>query len=185
MCGVQEEDKPFGDELARINGSGLSLHEERFCHKHADAVAAIRQVGMPRLNVIDGMVGRDGTAFREGQNHPLGWTLLGENETHVDAVGTYLFGLDPAATPYLRTAAERGLGANRIEQIEVVDLATGAVVNQEALRALRADPPLIPLSRYSGGYYSRFRGDGTVVPWSLDYVNERRIKDGLEPIPAT
>ncbi|MFA6112020.1 MAG: DUF362 domain-containing protein [Candidatus Latescibacterota bacterium] len=184
MCGVQEEDKALGDELARVNGSGLSLHEERFCHKHADAVSAIRVVGMPRLNIIDGMVGRDGTAFREGQNHPLGWTLIGENETHVDAVGTYLFGLDPTATPYLRTASDRGLGANRVDRIEVVDLATGSILGPDDLRSLRADPPLIPLSRYSGGYYSRFRADGTVVPWSLDHVNERRVKDGLEPIPA-
>ena len=65
------------------------------------------------------MVGRDGTAFREGRNHALGWALLGTNEIHVDAVGTHLFGLDPEATPYLQVAAQRGLGTNRVDDIEV------------------------------------------------------------------
>lgn len=186
MCTVQQEDKHLSEEvLVRINGSGLSLHEERFCHKHADMISARRHLGIPRLNVIDGMVGRDGTAFREGRNHPLGWTAIGENEVHVDAVGTYLFGLDPERTPYLKVAAGRGLGTNRVEEIEVVDLAAGAALDLETLQALRADPPLMPLSRYNGSYYARFRTDGSVVPWGLDRVNQQRAADGLELIPAS
>lgn len=185
MCSVQAEDQhlPAAD-LSRLTEAGLSLHEERFCHKHADLVSALRQLQVPRLNIIDGMVGRDGTAFREGRNHPLGWTVIGTNETHVDTVGTYLFGLDPTATPYLRVAAARGLGTHRIAEIEVVDLATGRALSPTALAGLRAQPPLLPLSRFSGGHYARFRTDGTVVPWWLDRVNEQRVLDGLDQIAA-
>lgn len=183
MCGIQDEDQDLTHEdLARLDGRGISLHEERFCHKHADLLTAIRQTGVPRLCAIDGMVGRDGTAFNEGRNHPLGWTLIGQNEVHVDSVATYLFGLDPSCTPYLQIAAERGLGTNRIQDIEVVDLATGDVLDVEALSACRHDPVLMPVARYEGGYYARFRHDGTLVPWALDRVNEQRQKDGLDRI---
>ena len=186
MCVIQEEDQGVpGEDLERINGRGISLHEERFCQKHADLVRAVRSTGIPRLCVVDGMVGRDGTAFNEGQNYPLGWTLIGENEVHVDTVGTYLFGLNPEQTPYLQVANERGLGTNRIEEIEVVDLTNGELLDIAGLAAHRHDPVLIPLSPSDGGYYSCFREDGSVVPWALDKVNHRRQEDGLELITAS
>jgi uncharacterized protein (DUF362 family) len=186
MCGIQAEDEHVpAEDLPRLNRSGLSLHEERFCHKHADLLVAVRQTGVPRLCVIDGMVGRDGTAFNEGRNWPLGWTLVGVNEVHVDAVATYLFGLDPEKTPYLRVAAERGLGTNRVRDIEVVDLASGAPLDSRALAAQRHEPALMPVARYEDGYYARFRADGSVVPWALDRVNQQRQADGLEPIAAS
>ncbi|MEW6752699.1 MAG: DUF362 domain-containing protein [Candidatus Latescibacterota bacterium] len=185
MCGIQAEDEGVpAEELARIGASGLSLHEERFCHKHADLLAAVRHTGVPRLCVVDGLVGRDGTAFNEGRNHPLGWTVIGVNEVHVDAVATYLFGLDPEQTPYLRVAAQRGLGSNRVSDLEVVDLATGQALAPHRLAACRHQPALMPLCRYGDGYYARFRADGSVVPWALDRVNQQRRADGLEPIPA-
>jgi uncharacterized protein (DUF362 family) len=185
MCGIQDEDEGVSTEdLLRLTDSGLSLHEERFCHKHADLLTAVRQTGVPRLCVVDGLVGRDGTAFNEGQNYPLGWTLIGVNEVHVDTVATYLFGLDPEQTPYLRVAAERGLGANRVSDLEVIDLATGAALDSKALAAHRHDPPLMPLARYGEDYYARFRPDGSVVPWALERINQQRQEDGLEPIAA-
>ena len=182
LCNVQEVDKPFEAELWRLTDSGLSLHEERFCHKLSDLLSALRSLPMPRLNVIDGLIGRDGTAFNEGDNHPLGWTVIGVNEVHVDAVGTYLMGLDPTALPYLRVAAERGLGTNRLDEIEIVDLTSGDILNAEDLGAYRSERVLMPICRYADGYYDRLRGDGSVVPWRIDAVNKQRGADGLEPI---
>ena len=111
----------------------LSLFEDRFYHKLCDLLVALRGLGMPRLSVVDGLVGRDGTAFNEGANYPLGWALAGVNEVHVDAVATYLMGLDPQATPYLQFAHARGLGTIDPEGIEVVDLASGTALNGAAL----------------------------------------------------
>jgi len=186
MCSIQAEDEGLSDaDLARMNGMGCSHHEERFCNKHADLLTGVRNMGMPRLCVIDGMVGRDGTAFNEGGNYPLGWTLIGDNEVHVDSVGSYLFGLDPEKIPYLRVASDRGLGTNRIADIEVVDLASGDALDSRALAAHRSERVLMPLSRHEGGHYARFREDGSFVPWILDRVNEQRAADGLELISAT
>ena len=185
LCNVQEVDKPFESELWKLTDSGLSLHEERFCHKLADLVSVLRSLPRPRLNVIDGLIGRDGTAFNEGDNHPLGWTVIGVNEVHVDTVGTYLMGLEPTALPYLRVAAERGLGTNRLDEIEIVDLASGEILDAEGLRAHRSERVLMPICRYADGYYDRLRDDGSVVPWRIDAVNKQREVDGLEPVPVT
>jgi uncharacterized protein (DUF362 family) len=187
LCVVQEVDQPFAEGIWRLTESGLSHFEDRFYHKLCDIVAALRGLNMPRLCVVDGLIGRDGTAFNVGGNYPLGWALAGVNEVHVDAVATYLMGLDPEQTPYLKFARERDLGEIDVERIEVVDLASGAVLEGDALMALRREEPLMPVARLSqrnrkSGYYKRFRQDGSVVPWQLDRVNDQRREDGLDPI---
>ena len=182
LCHIQDVDRPYESEIWRLTESGLSLFEDRFYHKLCDLVAALRSLKIPRLCMVDGLVGRDGTAFNEGENHPLGWTLIGENEVHVDAVATYLMGLDPETTPYLRFAALRGLGSNRLDEIEVVDLACGGTMDRQTLTDVRSGKALMPIARYEGGYYNRYRADGSVVPWRIDDVNEQRLADGLEAI---
>jgi uncharacterized protein (DUF362 family) len=179
LCAMQEVDKPFEDGIWRLTDSGLSLFEDRFYHKLCDIVVALRQLGKPQLCVVDGLIGRDGTAFNEGDNYPLGWSLVGVNEVHVDTIATYLMGLDPLETPYLRVAAQRGLGTNRVGDIEVVDLESGEAFDPARLR--RAEP-LMPVCRYGDDYYPRFRADGSAVPWRLDRVNEQRRADGLETL---
>jgi uncharacterized protein (DUF362 family) len=181
LCAIQEVDKPLEEGIWRLTENGISLFEERFYHKLCDLVAALRSLPIPRLCMVDGLIGRDGTAFNEGENYPLGWTLIGENEVHVDAVATYLMGLDPEVTPYLKFAAERGLGTNRVEDIELVDLADGAVLEKQALRSQQV---LMPVAGAGGEYYPRFRADGSVVPWRLEDVNKQRQEDGQAPIPA-
>lgn len=187
LCAVQPVDEPLADELWRITESGYSLFEDRFYHKLCDLLVALRSLEIPRLSVVDGLVGRDGTAFNEGDNYPLGWSVAGVNEVHVDAVATYLMGLDPQQTPYLQCAHERGLGAIDIDAIEVVDLESGAALAGAALAAVRPPSALMPLCRLKrengqSGYYKRFRQDGSAVPWQLDKVNDQRREDGLEPI---
>ena len=182
FCGVQEVDEPYEEGIWRLGENGLSRLEQRFCHKLCDLVTALRTLPMRRLCVIDGLVGRDGTGFNEGKNRPLGWTVMGDNEIHVDAMGTYLMGLDPEATPYLQLATARGLGTNRIEEIDLVDPLTGK--SAEAA-SLRASEPFMPISSGPDGrYYDRFRADGSVVPWDLASVNNQRQEDGLEPVSA-
>ena len=184
LCAIQAVDEPCAEELWRLTESGLSLFEDRFYHKLCDLLVALRGLEIPRLSVVDGLIGRDGTAFNEGANYPLGWALAGVNEVHVDAVATYLMGLDPQATPYLQFAHARGLGTIDPKEIEVVDLASGTALNGAALAELRPTAPLMPIARLNqGNYYKRFRTDGSAVPWRLDDVNAQRQQDGLAPVP--
>ena len=188
LCAIQEVDKSFSEEeLYRVTETGYSLFEDRFYHKLCDLLVALRSLQIPRISIVDGLVGRDGTAFNEGDNYPLGWSVAGVNEVHVDAVATYLMGLDPQETPYLQFARDRGLGGIDIDEIEVVDLANGTALAADALAQLRPANALMPVARLrqqdgTAGYYKRFREDGSAVPWQLDRVNNQRRADGLEPI---
>ncbi|MEE2659402.1 MAG: DUF362 domain-containing protein [Candidatus Latescibacterota bacterium] len=63
LCAVQAVDEPIGQEaLWRLGESGFSVFEERFYHKLNDLLVAVRSLPMPRLTVVDGLIGRDGTA---------------------------------------------------------------------------------------------------------------------------
>ena len=188
LCAIQEVDGAFAEEeLWRITETGYSLFEDRFYHKLCDLLVALRSLNIPRISIVDGLIGRDGTAFNEGDNYPLGWSVAGVNEVHVDTVATYLMGLDPKETPYLQFASDRDLGSIDINEIEVVDLASGEALAADALAQLRPPQVLMPVARLKqedgqAGYYKRFRADGSAVPWQLDRVNDQRRADALQPI---
>ncbi|MFH1571360.1 MAG: DUF362 domain-containing protein [Gemmatimonadota bacterium] len=79
---------------------------EGYAQRTCDAVAAIRSF----FNIVEGIVGRDGTAFNQGKDHLSNLTLAGVNPVSVDAITSYLMGHDPTNIGYLKVAAERGLG---------------------------------------------------------------------------
>ncbi len=100
------------------------------------------RVVTPHLNIVEGVVGRDGTGFQRGRNYPLGLVIAGVNMVAVDSVASYLMGFDPARLIYLRMAAEAGLGSNDLTALRVYVVADGAIAPCPDLAALRADPPL-------------------------------------------
>ena len=55
-------------------------------------------------------------------------------------------------------------------------------MDRQTLTDVRSGKTLMPIARYEGGYYNRYRADGSVVPWRIDDVNEQRLADGLEAI---
>jgi len=130
-------------------------HDDRPRHEWMDErVHALWQAGLarrlndtakavpPHLNIVEGVVGRDGTGFHRGRNYPLGLVIAGVNMVAVDSVASYLMGFDPAQLIYLRMAAEAGLGCNDLAALRVCVVADGAIVPCLDLAALRADPPL-------------------------------------------
>jgi hypothetical protein len=118
------------------SGRVLDSHE-RWAHKICDIGLARK----PDLNLVDAVISRDGTGFRQGTNRPLGVVLAGVNQVAVDTVGTALMGFDPAVITYLRVAGERGLGPTRLADIRLLQVRDGELVERPALAGLVADPP--------------------------------------------
>ena len=85
------------------------------------------------LNVVEGIIGRNGTAFRQGWDVPVGLVVAGINPVHVDAVAAFLMGHDPKYLPHIVLAEERGIGRSRIEEIEVYALPEQRRVDPEEL----------------------------------------------------
>jgi uncharacterized protein (DUF362 family) len=77
----------------------------RFADKLVDLSRAI----VPHLNIIEGVVGRDGTGFNRGSNIPMGLVLAGQHTLSLDRVGAELMGFPPREVCFLRAAEERGL----------------------------------------------------------------------------
>jgi uncharacterized protein (DUF362 family) len=119
-----------------LSGSVLDTHE-RWAHKIVDISLARK----PDLNLVDAVVSRDGTGFRQGKNRALGVVLAGVNQASVDAVGTTLMGFDPHEITYVRIAGERGMGPIDLKEIRVLEVRDGALTERGSIRDLIADPP--------------------------------------------
>lgn len=122
-------------------GDGLENHvldtHERWAHKICDISLARK----PDLNLVDAVVSRDGTGFRQGKNRPMGVVLASVNQAAVDTVGTALMGFDPQSLTYIRVAGERGMGPTKLENIRVLEVTDGKLVERPRIDDLIASPP--------------------------------------------
>lgn len=119
-----------------LESSVIDSHE-RWAHKICDIALA----RTPDLNIVDALVPRDGTGFRNGNDRPMGLALASTNQTALDTIGTALMGIDPADITYLRVAGERGMGPNRVEDIRVLEVVDGELSERDSIAGLVADPP--------------------------------------------
>jgi hypothetical protein len=109
-------------------------------------VFALPLRGLPMLNLVEGVVGREGTGFQRGQNRSLGYAIAGLNPVAVDSLSSYLMGFDPQRIIYLQMAAEACLGPNDLNQINVYIARDGELVPCPDLDLLRVKPPMRVIS---------------------------------------
>jgi len=138
---MQELDRQGIDtRLPRHEWMDEAFHE-RWQEGLARRLVDLATILVPHLNVIEGVVGRDGTGFRHGTNYALGLVVAGVNMVAVDSVASYLMGFDPRELIYLRMAAEAGLGINDPTQLDIFAVDEGELVPCDDLDRWRADPP--------------------------------------------
>lgn len=118
-----------------LENNVLDTHE-RWAHKICDISLARR----PDLNIVDAVISRDGTGFRQGVNRPLGLVLASTNQAAVDTVGTAIMGFDPMSLTYIRVAGERGMGPTYLKDIQVLELIDGTFVERPSIDDLTAKP---------------------------------------------
>ena len=130
---------------------------ERIQENLAKRLADLAQVVRPRLNVVEGVVGRDGTGFHRGANYGLGLAIAGVNVVAVDAVASYIMGFDPAKLIYLTIAAGVGLGTNDLAKIRVFTVEDGRLEACRDLDSLRVDPPFRVITECTDEDENRYR----------------------------
>lgn len=121
------------------------------------------QVIQPALNIVEGIVGREGTGFQRGRNRALGLVVAGVNMVAVDSLASYLMGFDPRQLVYLRLAAEAGLGTSDLGSLRVYQEQDGALIPCPDLDALRITPPFRVISNIMGEELDPFHLDGAVT----------------------
>ncbi|MFQ6115171.1 MAG: DUF362 domain-containing protein, partial [bacterium] len=134
FCGVEPW---YRGREGELRPSGLTLHEEVFSNKICDLNLALR----PNLNVIEGVVGREGTGFHRGTNIPTKFAVAGVDAVTVDAFTSYLMGFKPEEIGYLKIAAERGLGQIDISQMTVYEIREGTLSLCDDVESLVHKPP--------------------------------------------
>jgi uncharacterized protein (DUF362 family) len=84
-----------------------------------DALADLNSIVRPALSVMDGTVGLEGNGPKSGRPRIADRILCSTDPVALDTIQAISMGIDPAGVGHLSTCAERGIGTNRRERIEV------------------------------------------------------------------
>ncbi|MCD6307844.1 MAG: DUF362 domain-containing protein [Candidatus Latescibacteria bacterium] len=126
--------KPFvDDEDFQSSVPGVLMWDEQWCQRAIDSALAIT----PDINIIEGIIGRDGSGFDTGRDELCNYVVIGLSMTEVDAIGTWIMGHDPRELFYTRIAKERGLGECNPEKITVYFIRNGEITPMRDLSELR------------------------------------------------
>jgi len=88
--------------------------------KFARHVVDIYSLSKPGLNIVDGVIGMDGTGPSAGNPKELGMILASTDGVALDSLITHLLGKDPLKVPTTKIAYEMGLGKGDINKIQVL-----------------------------------------------------------------
>jgi len=129
--------KPFVDDEDFMSSiPGALMWDEQWCQRAIDSAKAI----IPDINIIEGIIGRDGSGFDVGTDELCNIIVIGLSMTEVDAVGSYIMGHDPRELYYTRIANERGLGECDPEKIEIYWVRENGIVPVRNLSEIKRYP---------------------------------------------
>ncbi|MHC4664190.1 MAG: DUF362 domain-containing protein [Planctomycetota bacterium] len=83
-------------------------------------IVDLNRIIRPRLNVMDAVVGMEGWGPGSGAPKKVGVILAGTDTFAMDIAACEIIGQPPLEVPYIRQAAEQGLGPSRIEDVEIL-----------------------------------------------------------------
>ena len=109
------------------------LRDELWTQRALDSGAAIK----PTLNVVEGVVGRDGDGFGIGTDQICNIVIAGMSTFEVDVVGSWIMGHDPRELWFTRAAKERGLVECDPEKIDIYRIVNGEAVPVRSLNEIK------------------------------------------------
>lgn len=115
---------------------GNLMWDEMWCQRAMDSASAIR----PGINIVEGIIGRDGSGFADGTDHLVNYIVAGLSMPEVDAVASCIMGQNPLELYYTRIAKERGLGETNPEKIDIYRLSEDGVTPIRSVTELRSTP---------------------------------------------
>jgi uncharacterized protein (DUF362 family) len=96
--------------LHKIAGSPARFH---------DLVVEVFKLRVPDLFIMDAVVGMEGNGPASKDLREIGLILAADNAVALDAVVAAMMGLEPGRLPFLRKAADAGLGSWRMDDIQL------------------------------------------------------------------
>lgn len=110
-------------KAAFMEGIDALMWDEQWSQRALDSQSAIK----PAINIIEGVIGRDGSGFDLGKDQLCNVIVVGLSMPEVDAIGSYIMGQNPKELPYTRIAKERGMGENDPEKIDLYWIRDGQI----------------------------------------------------------
>ncbi|NKB67191.1 MAG: DUF362 domain-containing protein [Candidatus Latescibacteria bacterium] len=92
-----------------------------------EVLVDLDQVAGANLNLVDGLVGREGGAFEQGRARRANWILAGRGGVATDLAVARLLGFNPADMEFAELARQHGGGPSNWDQVEVRGSAIEAV----------------------------------------------------------
>jgi len=122
------------DRNAFMKNIGRTLMwDEQWSQRAIDSAYAIK----PNINIIEGIIGRDGSGFDTGKDELCNVLVIGLSIAEVDSIGSYIMGHDPNELPYTRIAKERGLGECDPNKIDLYWIKDGEIVPVKNLAEIK------------------------------------------------
>ncbi|MFC1692957.1 DUF362 domain-containing protein [Candidatus Latescibacterota bacterium] len=112
---------------------GALMWDEIWCQRAIDSAMAIK----PGINILEGIIGRDGSGFNVGKDELCNIIVIGLSMTEVDAIGSYIMGHDPNELLYTRIAKERGYGECDPAKIKLYWIREGEIVPVKNLSEIK------------------------------------------------
>jgi len=101
----------------------------------SEALADINAAVKPVFAVMDATIALEGNGPKSGRPKVVGKVLASSDLVALDTLQASMMGIDPASVDHLQTCAIRGLGTNKIENIDVVGEGEAKSVNLQFVPA--------------------------------------------------
>lgn len=102
------------------SGERRRTHSLGGYERFSEVVVDIYSVMIPHLNIMDAVIGMEGTGPTQGTPKKLGLILASSDAVALDTVTTYLMGYNPQEVIMIRDAGKRRLGDTKFEDIKIV-----------------------------------------------------------------
>lgn len=111
--------------------AGITKVEYHFNMKEysrfADTLIDIFLSAKPALNIMDAIVGMEGSGPSAGVPKGIGVILASEDAFHLDMTAVNIVNIDPKSVPVIKNSIDRGLCPDRINKIELVGVPIDSV----------------------------------------------------------
>ncbi len=163
------------------NSHGLVYDAEKIYHHHLinEKIVEITSKFKPDFNIVDAttVINFGPTLMHEDFKIPMGLLLSGKDPVAVDTVGSMIIGIDDAK--HIAMAAEKGLGTNNIDEINVIP--SKDLIDRYFVQ-LEHDTSKIPLER--ADHITLFKGKEKACKTGCGYSNIAGLgSEGVESKP--
>ena len=116
-----------------MKGIERLMWDEQWCQRAIDSAMTIT----PAINIIEGVIGRDGSGFDTGKDEVCNIILVSLSMLEIDSIGSYIMGHNPKELYYTRIAKERGMGENDPERIKLYRIRKGEIIPVKNISELK------------------------------------------------